>query len=597
MKWKIPRLLFSIRDKLLLSFVIFIMLPILITVMVYYEASKELLVHEINQTNAEVLGKITDRMNTTAERIVKASHLIVNDPDIVDLIRNDRDIEINDYSTLQKFMGVNRKITNIRDFLLESEAYVAVFDFKGHMYATWTSRNAARSYQEFQKEFWFQQAQTAQGTPNWQVAYTNSIENDYVPQRTQLLVMTRLIKSDAGTGQGIVFIGVPIQAVLPEFSAREDRTDPAPAASSQLFLQLDGSLMLGSKDVFDHLSLDALDQNTTEKAGYLINKSVVKQLGWELIRATPQQPFTGQLQALRNKSILWLTLLCLFFCVVFILVMLKLIQPIKILHRSMVKVGNGDFTSIADIRGNDEIAMLGHKFNAMVLNLRKLIERLSEEQRRKEEARFQALQAQVKPHFLFNTLNSIKWTARLSGAEHVSQMITSLGKLLSYAMNHDREVTILKEELDFLQSYVNLQNVRFNNEVSLDIRVPEELLASSFLKFTLQPLVENSIIHGHRSPLRITIEAYTERGDLLIVVKDNGIGSPQRPPSEPVEDQRLTSSKFSGIGLNNINDRLKMHFGEAYGLTFERGETEGVAVTVRIPCLRGDSQHDKGTDR
>ncbi|MNI53393.1 putative sensor-like histidine kinase [compost metagenome] len=232
----------------------------------------------------------------------------------------------------------------------------------------------------------------------------------------------------------------------------------------------------------------------------------------------------------------------------------------------------------------------------MVLNLRKLIERLSEEQQRKEEARFQALQAQVKPHFLFNTLNSIKWMARLSGAEHVSQMITSLGKLLSYAMNNNREVTTLKEELDFLQSYVNLQNIRFNNEVSLEMCIPEAILEAKLLKFTLQPLVENSIMHGNRSPLHITIEADMDHEDLLIVVKDNGLGS-QRPSSSSVGDKQLTSSKFSGIGLTNINDRLKLHFGEGYGLTFESGETEGVAVTVRIPFLKGDIQHDSSTDR
>ncbi|MFD0681329.1 MULTISPECIES: sensor histidine kinase [unclassified Paenibacillus] len=590
-------LLSSIRYKLLLSFVVFIMLPILITVMVYYEVSKQLLVHEINQTNAEVLGKITERINTTAERIVKASHLIVNDPDVLDLIRNDHDIEINDYPTFQKYLGVNKKITNIRDFLLESEAYVAVLDFKGHMYSTWTSRNAAKSYQEFQKEPWFQQTQMATGTPIWQLAYTNNIENDYVPQNTQLFIMTRLIKSDTGKGYGIVFIGVPIQAVLPEIVVHEDvNKSTTQMTPNQLFLMQNHNLMLGSKELFSQLSLDSLNPDTTTRAGYLINQSMVKQLGWELVSATPQKQFTGQLQALRNKSIVWLTLLFLFFCILFILVMFKVIKPIKILHRSMVKVGNGDFASIADIQGNDEIATLSHKFNAMVLNLRKLIERLSEEQQRKEEARFQALQAQVKPHFLFNTLNSIKWTARLSGAEHVSQMITSLGKLLSYAMNNDREVTILKEELDFLQSYVNLQNVRFNNEVSLDIRVPEVLLEAKLLKFTLQPLVENSIIHGKRSPLSITIEAYIDQGDLLIVVKDNGIGN-QRPLLESVEDKQLTSSKFSGIGLNNINDRLKMHFGEAYGLTFESGETEGVVVTVRIPFLKGDIQHDSDTDR
>lgn len=593
MKGKLRLHLSSIRYKLLFSFVGFIMLPVMIAVLMYYESSKQLLVREINQTRAAALAKTTERMNATAERIVKASHLIVNDPDVLDLLRANQAAGLDDYATFQKYLNVSKKMTNIRDFLLESETYVAVFDFKGHMYSTWTSRDAAKTYEEFRSEPWFRETQDALGTPVWQLSRSMNIENDYVQRKMQLLTMTRLIKGDTGKGYGIVFIGVPIQAVLPELLPEDDSS----GGSSRFFLMRNHELLMGDKELFDRLPISGLNMETTAKAGYLLNHGVLKQIGWELIGATPQHLITGQLNALRNKSIVGISFLFFLLCLLFILAMFKAIHPLKILNRSMAKAGNGDFTAIADIKGTDEIAALSHKFNSMVENLRKLIERLSEEQQRKEEARFQALQAQVKPHFLFNTLNSIKWTARLSGAEHVSQMITSLGKLLSYAMKNDREVTTLKEELAFLQSYVSLQNIRFNNEVALDIRVPDTLQEAAILKFTLQPLVENSIMHGKRSPLHITIEAELEGGDLRIVVKDNGLGSQPMPPSDPARDMQLTTSKFSGIGLSNIHDRVCMHFGENYGLKMERGETEGVAVTVRMPYMKGEAQHDKGTDR
>jgi two-component system, sensor histidine kinase YesM len=582
-KWKLRGHWFSIRYKLLVSFLVFIMLPLMITMLVYYESSIRLLIREVNQTNAEALANLSGQMNAAAERFVKASHLLVNDPEVLELIRNGGNLDLSDYGTFQKYKGVSKKLSNIRDFLLEREAYIAVFDFNGHMYTTWTNRNTDLAYKEFQQASWFQRTRMEMGTPVWQIVDTDSIENDYIKKKLRLFMMTRLIRDDAGNESGIVMIGIPVEAVLPEIAADPAAEQLLPEAASQLLLLQNDDLLSGSEDLFNRLSLDTVGQDITTRDGYLINRSVVKQMGWELLRVTPQAQFTDHLQKLQNRSIVWLIGFSLILCISFILIMFKVISPLKILHRSMVKVGSGNFTSIANIKGNDEIAMLSHKFNDMVLNLRKLIERLSEEQKRKEEARFQALQAQVKPHFLFNTLNSIKWSASLSGAEHVSDMITSLGLLLNYAMKNDNEFTILREELVFLQNYVHLQNIRFDNEVSLEIHVPEELLEASILKFTLQPLVENSILHGKRSNLIIVIEAKTDGEDLQITVRDNGYAALARQSLDFVEDNPLTSSKFSGIGLNNINDRLKMHFGEAYGLMFETSAVEGFIVTIRLP--------------
>jgi sensor histidine kinase YesM len=255
----------------------------------------------------------------------------------------------------------------------------------------------------------------------------------------------------------------------------------------------------------------------------------------------------------------------------------------------MSKVGRGDFQLPGEIGGANELRLLHAHFKKMVGNLQETIHNLSEEQRRKEEARFQALQSQIRPHFLLNTLNSIKWSARLSGAEHVSRMINSLGKLLTFAMRQDREMIPLREELEFVQNYIDLQNVRFNNGIKLVVDVPETLEDARINKFTLQPLAENSIIHGGRLPetLTVRIAARERDGMLELTVSDDGAGVASAMLAAGIDGSETRSEnrggQLNGIGLNNIQERIRLHFGRQHGLTLDNGPNGGAVVRIVMP--------------
>jgi two-component system sensor histidine kinase YesM len=593
---KLKVFLTRIQTKLLLSFLILIMMPIIIAVTLYYESSNRLLMTEIHQSSAETLGKIADRVNTTAERMYQASHLIINDPEMIEFLQLPDKSWLVDYDTFQKYKTFSKKMVNIRDFLLETEAHVAVFDFRGHLTATWTMQQSDQVYDQMKLKPWFETTKAMQGVPLWNIFSEQDMSIEPGSISENYLTMTRLLTGSTGKSYGIVMIAVPTSSILPEMIAALSSEE---APSSKLFLMKEQELLLGDKQAYASLH-----------QGYLINKQHINQLGWSLLEATPSNLFSEKLQSLRNQSIFWLVLLLLCCCCIFIMIMLRIMKRLKMLHSSMSKVGSGNFTLIPIGAGDDELVLLSRKFNDMVSNLSVLVKNIAEEQKRKEEAKFQALQAQVKPHFLFNTLTSIKWSAKLSGAEHVSEMITSLGKLLSYSMKNDKEQALLSEEIDFLGSYVSLQNIRFNNSVRLEVDLSAELLAVPILKFTLQPIVENSIIHGRSTLLLISIRGEIRDEVVTLTIRDNGGGSlgtgkglsdvddpsgaGDPSDTDDLSDERagangsITISKFSGIGLNNIHERIKLHFGEAYGLTVRNIKNEGFEVTLQLPLRKGE---------
>ncbi|ANE48258.1 hypothetical protein SY83_20395 [Paenibacillus swuensis] len=583
----------SIRNKLLFAFIALVIAPIFILFYSYYSSSQQLFVQTVNQSNDQVITRIGDSMNETAERMFKASNLIVNDPEVQQFLKLKENAWLEDHSAFQQYIGFNAKLNNILDFILQSRSYITVVDSRGHVFTSLNVGNPDQLLDDYSSQGWYAAALAGKGTPQWQLQDAHGINAAILANQEQLLVMSRQLKGDSVQPLGVMMIGIPLQHFLPD--------------AKDIFLLKGSKVLFGDPLLAQQLRLDQLELGSDKddqrpnkvltQDNYLINHQTIQQLGWNFVQVMPQLEYTQGLRYLRNQSFIWLSLFFLGSCALFVVFMFRFIQPIKRLLSSMVKVGDGNFNEKIEIKGSDEIALLSHNFNSMVHKLRKLIVNLSEEQQRKEEARFHALQSQISPHFLFNTLNSIKWSARMSGAEHVSRMITSLGKMLTFVMSHDREMIALREELDFLEQYIKLQNIRFNNHLSLVIEVPESLLKAHILKLSLQPLVENSLIHGNRSQIEVVIRAEMLDGDLHIYVNDNGVGFAERAEQMEVPPNPLIQAKFSGIGLRNIHERIHMHFGEGYGLEQLQSLTGGASVKLSMPWLEGDKQNDPHINR
>ncbi len=246
------------------------------------------------------------------------------------------------------------------------------------------------------------------------------------------------------------------------------------------------------------------------------------------------------------------------------------------------------------VYARDEMGLLQTNFDRMVKRIRQLIDENYVAALQKREAELHALQAQINPHFLYNVLESINWLALKEGARKISRMVTCLGRFYRLGLSKGRDVITVGEEIDYVKAYLDIQKIRFGDSVTVEFDVPERILDSPIVKLTLQPLVENAINHGlltknDRSGV-IRIEGLVCKGDILIKVKDDGMGVNFDKVNYLLSDTSGRSKR--GFGIKNVDERLKLHFGDAFGLRVVREENRWTVAEIRLPAvLNGEPEN------
>ena len=286
-------------------------------------------------------------------------------------------------------------------------------------------------------------------------------------------------------------------------------------------------------------------------------------------------------------------------CTVFLLIIFALILraimnrlvgiPVNKLTKRMKKISEGNFTYDSDIEWQNEFGVLGKGINNMSQNIKELMNKTVENEKMKREIEFKMLQNQINPHFMYNTLNSIRWMATIQNAPGIAEMVTAFASLLRNVSNRNDEMFTLRQELSFLEDYFTVQKYRYGGSVSMTVEKTDESLLDAYIpRFTLQPLIENAIFHGiepkgNAGVIQISITSdYDSKID--IVVRDDGIGiPPEKLDSILTGDSGNGKGLFKQVGLANVHKRLQLVFGEEYGLFVESKVNEYTAVTVRIP--------------
>lgn len=226
-----------------------------------------------------------------------------------------------------------------------------------------------------------------------------------------------------------------------------------------------------------------------------------------------------------------------------------------------------------------------------------LLEEVRQETVMKEKARFDALKAQINPHFLFNTLNAIRWKASINEDHEVADILMNLGVLLGETYKHDQELETLRDAVHILEAYGRIMQVRFGNQVEIFFVIPEELEDYLIPRFCLQPLVENSFIHGmsHVENGVIALRGELDGEDIELTLIDNGSGLQGKVPDLAGTTEN-NKRGITGIGLSNIHKRIQMIYGEGYGLTVDTEAELGFRITLRIPAVKRGAQDDESTD-
>ena len=268
-------------------------------------------------------------------------------------------------------------------------------------------------------------------------------------------------------------------------------------------------------------------------------------------------------------------------------------RPVEALQKRIETVGSGNFAPDRTVEWNNELGDIGRGINQLAENVDSLMTRRVEDERRKQELEYRMLQNEVNPHFIYNTLNSIRWMATIQHAPGIAEMVTAFARLTKSISKGTQKLVPLQEELALLNDYFTIQQYRYGGDLEIEVsRIESETLCQDCMipRFTLQPLVENAIFHGlepkggHGSVL-LDISTDPDTGDVLLRITDDGVGM----PPEPAEGAEK-AEKFRHVGLWNVNRRIRYSFGEGYGLTIESEEDVGTEVTVRLPYQqKGDS--------
>lgn len=316
----------------------------------------------------------------------------------------------------------------------------------------------------------------------------------------------------------------------------------------------------------------------------LVAKFSLTNTDWSIVETIPLEALTEGSSLIFKVTILVFVLSFFVSAIIWFIIASKIVNPIQQLTRVMRRV-KGNEGSIIRLTGRkDEIGQLSQNFNSMMVRIDKLHQEHLHEQAKKNEAEYRALQAQINPHFLYNTLNSIRWMAMIQHADNIRETVEVLGRLLRNTIKMKETVIPIHKELELLRDYIHIQKIRYNDKFEVVFDIESFIYHYRCLKFILQPIVENAIFHGiepKEGRGTITIRAYQDQEQLVIEVHDNGVGIPHDAITQLLTNQDEKGS----IGLRNVHERIQRTFGETYGLELESERGAYTVVRIKLPVM------------
>lgn len=356
--------------------------------------------------------------------------------------------------------------------------------------------------------------------------------------------------------------------------------------------------------IFSHLKsedagiVSSLSDGVHEDENVIYTLSTTYDRSWRIVGVS----YTDELVTERQSQIFMSIVVSLLCCAavsvaVFAVYAIIVNAPVRSLIKAMKAFENAA-DSFSYSSGNEavtELQVLSDSFEHMSNRIKQLMERVRTEETELRKTELKALQAQINPHFLYNTLDSIQWMCEQGKNEDAMKMVSALAKLFRISISRGHELIPIKDELQHAKNYLVIQSYRYRNQFSYSFDIETRLEHYLCNKITVQPLIENAIYHGidrmvDEGEIKISVkEAPDNKDDILITVEDNGVGMTEEQCRKILRKERSDSS---GIGVKNVNDRLKIYFGEKYGLTIKSELDVGTIVTVRIPKIEAEAENE-----
>lgn len=371
--------------------------------------------------------------------------------------------------------------------------------------------------------------------------------------------------------------------------------------NSSFFLIEENKLLVTSNKHFDKgfyttlfLRMNRESQEEWHKARidnkkYFYRYAIISGTRWYMVSVIPYEDVYGEVTKLIVSLLLLVVVVGgIAYCIAYILSSLTF-RRVTILTESIQEVESGNMSMVIKAEGTDEIGIMMEAFNNMMERINILMKEKEEAGKAIKSLEFKALQAQINPHFLYNSLDFINCIAIDKQNIEIMTMVKSLGQFYKISLSRGRDCISIKEELRHIELYVQILNLRFNNRVQLIIQADEKLLSHQVIKIILQPIVENAVIHGifekKSGEGMILITVTEEEGDILLEVQDDGVGMDEESLKRNFDFDNFVEQEISGYGVRNVNERIKLAYGEKYGITCTSKVNNGTSVILRIPKI------------
>lgn len=358
-------------------------------------------------------------------------------------------------------------------------------------------------------------------------------------------------------------------------------SDYLPAGSYFQVSNDSGSLIFSNSDGWT--DIESLEGN------YAKNSFREPNVGWTFSMAIPSEFYVSEI---RRTALLTGILMAVIVSAAWLLSMVlisRVVAEITVLRERMKTVSSGDLTVRYQVRSKDEIGQIGQTFNRMVERIDELMHRVAQEEQAKRRNEIAFLQAQINPHFVSNVLNNVAWMAKIQHADNIVPLVNSLNALLRNVVHQEQAFIPLAKELDYVENYLTIMSYSGSYDFQVEREFDESAAALWVPRFILQPVVENAIVHGLPEDLSrqgcIRMTTLRSQEELQIVVEDNGRGMTSEEMQALMRGEGKRNHNFSGIGVLNVNERIRLYCGETYGLSYESVQGEYTRCIIRLPVI------------
>ncbi|HHW47136.1 MAG TPA: histidine kinase [Clostridiaceae bacterium] len=599
----------GLRNKFILAFLILVIFPLLISGSLAYRQSSKIITQNAYTYSLDTLKQISKNIDYYIKEMESITGFITTNEELMENLEEYHSMP--ELAKVEAADKINKTLLNYTGFRDELSG-LYLYDMHGNYFYR-KGRSPKLDY-DFYSEPWYKDTLAKSGKIN---IIGTHLQYHVQNKPKYVFSVSRLIRNfETRQSIGVIMVDYEYSVIEKVISTE---SDSALSSGNLYVLDKDGKIIF-NRDAslltknFDYefsaviLSGEhgTLTQKINDTEMFIVYYTSPYSL-WKIVNIMPLASILKDTTVIKN-SILIATLICII--LIFILsleVSNGLVKPIKQLLNAMSEIEKGNLSTRLNINTRDEVKLLADGFNRMAENIKNLIERVYHAQLNQKEAQLKALQTQINPHFLYNTLESIRGVAMIEGVQSIAVMSKSLSSLFRYSIK-GKEIVYVKDEIDHIKNYITIQNFRFEDKFHVEYNIDEEIYNYKILKLTLQPLVENSIQHGleNKKGTGIIIISCKKEDDCIIfLISDNGHGMPAEKMKLLNESlakdvqpavEMTNNNKSESIGIYNVNTRLKLYFGNKFGLRFLSNNGPGITVEVRVPVIREESVYGQNSN-